>query len=77
MNRSDHRPTIISEDGSRQWLMGRYVHRRDGPAIIRPTGEEEYFFYGQRVSKKEFLAMNGCPVAIKIKYCFEYNHDQK
>ena len=47
-------PALINKGGCKSyWIEDKY-HRLDGPAVIWPDGEEEYYINSEKLSKEEF-----------------------
>lgn len=49
-------PTIICQDGTKEWYMGSYLHRTDGPAIEWSDGSKAYWYRGVKISEEEYFS---------------------
>lgn len=48
---------IISQDGRREWVADRFLHRTDGPAVVSPNGTRIWFLVGSEYSKEEWFSL--------------------
>ncbi len=61
LHREKDLPAIISKvkDSifTKHWYKDGFKHRDKGPATIWDSGHEEFFLFGEKISKKDFLAL--------------------
>lgn len=44
-------PAVIFANGDKEWRKNGELHNADGPAVVKHTGEEEYFLQGTKKTK--------------------------
>lgn len=47
-------PTYYLYDGSALWYKGKHLHRLDGPAVIEPNQENQYWIDGKQYNKHDY-----------------------
>jgi hypothetical protein len=47
-------PTIIYSDGTKIWLFNNLLHNINGPAVIHPNGNKEYWLSGDQYNEFEW-----------------------
>ena len=46
--------SVMYKDGTKYYFFENKIHRLDGPAVIWPDGEEEYWINDKYLTKEEF-----------------------
>ncbi|RTK95486.1 MAG: hypothetical protein EKK64_06605 [Neisseriaceae bacterium] len=65
-NIENNSPSIIWNNGTKEWRREDRLHRYDGPAVTYSNGDQEYWLYGERHNKNGPAVIYG-----KKQYYFE------
>ena len=66
--------SYVGRDGVITWFneLGQY-HREDGPSLIYPTGEIDWFLNGEDLKFEEFLKLS--PVCDEVKMMLRFKYE--
>tara|TARA_B100001146_G_C16168265_1_gene428839 strand:+ start:761 stop:1126 length:366 start_codon:yes stop_codon:yes gene_type:complete len=53
LHRDNDKPAVEHSNGDKEWWVNGERHRDEGPAVVKATGEEEYYFEGLHRPKSE------------------------
>ena len=58
MEQDQNKPRMsVTADETKAWRLNDHLHREDGPAIERPDGRNQYWLFGNRVTKERVMSL--------------------